>query len=119
MFTKTKTISNGYLYKVKTNLEACYFTQLHAHYALVPTFDHLSQSYLELEWLLPWILGAPKLLGEVPILAESCTLHCNSLATSRLGSCAWSNQLLLDPHLCTTPNRCCVAEVFEVMGGLG
>jgi hypothetical protein len=37
MFTKTKTISNGYLYKVKTNLEACYFTQLHAHYALVPT----------------------------------------------------------------------------------
>jgi hypothetical protein len=58
MFMKNKTISNGYSCKVKTNLEACYFTQLHAHYTLVPTFDHLSQSYLELEWLLPWILGA-------------------------------------------------------------
>lgn len=37
MFMKTKTIPNGYLYRVKTNLEACYFTQLHAHYTLIPT----------------------------------------------------------------------------------
>jgi hypothetical protein len=48
---------------------------------------------------------------------ESCTLQCNSLATSKLGSYVWSNQPLLDPHFYTTLNCYCLVKAFKVMGG--
>jgi hypothetical protein len=47
---------------------------------------------------------------------ELCTLQCNNLATNRLGFCAWLNQPLFYPCLCTTLNYYYVAEAFKVMG---
>jgi hypothetical protein len=45
---------------------------------------------------------------------KSCT-QCNSLATSRLGSCAWSIQPLFDPCICTTLNCYYIVKAFNVI----
>lgn len=71
----------------------------HGHDSFIPTFNDLSHSNLEGERLLSGIFCAPKLLGKIAVLAISCAMHGDVLASGGVGASSFFQDLLFKSHL--------------------